>query len=77
MGAGRTRADQPVDHAVGIELCCSRGERVDKGQPLALLHVHEPEAAEEPATRLRAAFAIDPDADEAQSPPLVLDRLRA
>jgi thymidine phosphorylase len=60
-----------------IELCCSRGERVDKGQPLALLHVHEPEAAEEPATRLRAAFAIDPDADEAQSPPLVLDRLRA
>ncbi|HTN85748.1 MAG TPA: thymidine phosphorylase, partial [Sorangium sp.] len=35
LGAGRTRADQRVDPAVGIELAAVRGDRVDRGAPLA------------------------------------------
>jgi pyrimidine-nucleoside phosphorylase len=62
MGAGRTRADQVVDHAVGIELCCARGERVERGQPLALLHVRAREGVEPHAARVREAIFVDPEA---------------
>jgi pyrimidine-nucleoside phosphorylase len=74
MGAGRTRADQDVDHAVGIELSCARGDAVEAGQPLAVLHVHAPQDAEAPAVRLRAAFGIE---DEAATQPgeIVLERI--
>ena len=72
MGAGRTRADQAVDPAVGIELCCQRGDAVEKGQPLALLHVHEPDGVDEMAVRVRQAFSFG----EAVETPLVVDRRR-
>jgi pyrimidine-nucleoside phosphorylase len=71
MGAGRTRADQDVDHAVGIELCCRRGEPVEKGQPLALLHVHDPEASDEAAVRTRGAFTIDPEGSVGDHPTIL------
>src|SRR5690606_34497166 len=35
MGAGRTRADQDVDPAVGIVLLARRGDRVNEGDPIA------------------------------------------
>ncbi len=73
MGAGRTRADQTVDPAVGIELPAPRGERVERGAPLALLHVQRAEDAGRVRDRVRAAFTI---ADRAAAPPpLVLDRI--
>jgi pyrimidine-nucleoside phosphorylase len=73
MGAGRTRADQAVDHAVGIELCAVRGERVDPGEPLAVLHVRDPEAADGWAVRIRQAFTI---ASEGEAPPpIVIERI--
>jgi thymidine phosphorylase len=79
MGAGRTRADQAVDHAVGIELCCQRGDAVEQGQPLALIHVHRPEDADVPAVRLRGAFHIASSADAAApfgARSVVIDTLR-
>jgi pyrimidine-nucleoside phosphorylase len=73
MGAGRTRADQAVDHGVGIELCCERNEYVEVGQPLAMLHVHKPGDAEQPALRVRQAFTIDPEASaSSDTPPIVI-----
>jgi pyrimidine-nucleoside phosphorylase len=78
MGAGRTRADQAVDHAVGIELCCERGDAIEAGQPLALLHVHAPNDAEAPAIRVRGAFTIDEDASLApRNTAVVLERIRS
>jgi pyrimidine-nucleoside phosphorylase len=38
MGAGRTRADQAVDPAVGIELRIRVGDHVETGEPLGWLH---------------------------------------
>jgi pyrimidine-nucleoside phosphorylase len=60
MGAGRTRTDQAIDPAVGIELAACHGERVERGQPLAYLHVHQKRDSEPFTARVRAAFRITP-----------------
>ena len=73
LGAGRTRADQQVDPAVGIELCAKPGPRVEKGQPLVRLHLSSKKNAAALAARAAAAFSVGkrPPA----SRPLVLERI--
>ncbi|WP_437680410.1 thymidine phosphorylase [Sorangium sp. So ce131] len=73
LGAGRTRADQRVDPAVGIELAAARGDRVGRGAPLARIHARRPEDARAAAGRVRAAFQLGPQ--PAAAPPLVLERI--
>ncbi|TKD00804.1 thymidine phosphorylase [Polyangium fumosum] len=73
MGAGRTRADQKVDHAVGIEILAPRGAGVRRGEPLARLHVLRAAGAEAIAGRVQSAFRVS-SAPEA-SPPLLLGRI--
>ncbi|MBI4703557.1 MAG: thymidine phosphorylase [Deltaproteobacteria bacterium] len=76
MGAGRTRAGQAVDPAVGIELCCRRGDAIEVGQELALLHLRDQADPEAFRTRVRGAFAIaDEGAGPAELTPLIIDRL--
>ncbi|HET7544657.1 MAG TPA: thymidine phosphorylase [Polyangiaceae bacterium] len=58
LGAGRTRADQAVDASAGIELCAQRGERVLRGQPLALIHARTKQLAQSEAARVAQAFRI-------------------
>lgn len=73
MGAGRTRTDQPVDHAVGIEILAPRGTKVRPGQGLARLHVRTKAAGEAITDRVRRAFQVT---DEMGAfGPLVLDRI--
>ncbi len=70
MGAGRTRADQAVDHLVGITLAKKPGDAVARGEVLATCHVRDASAA--PAARVAAAFRVgDSPAPQA----LVLDRI--
>jgi len=73
MGAGRTRADQPVDPAVGIEILAKPGDAVARGEPVARLHVREASVAM--AERVLATFRF------AARPPaaarLVLERVTA
>jgi len=73
MGAGRSRADQPVDPGVGILVEKRPGARVRTGEPLARLLVRDRSAAIAIAERVRGAFTID-DAPPAPRP-LVLDRI--
>ena len=61
MGAGRTRADQAVDPAVGITLVRKPGDRVESGDTLAELHVRRPDDALRVADRVRAAFRVAPE----------------
>jgi pyrimidine-nucleoside phosphorylase len=75
MGAGRTRADQAVDHAVGIEILAPRGAGVRRGEPLARLHVRRPGDATAVEERVSAAFRIS--SDPRPVPPLVLGRIVA
>ena len=73
MGAGRTRAEQTVDPAVGIELAAVYGDLVQKDQPIAFLHVHQKQVAEKLVHRAHAAFSIARRRPLAQK--LVLGRL--
>jgi pyrimidine-nucleoside phosphorylase len=57
LGAGRVRADQEIDPAVGIELVAKPGASVTKGMPLARLHLRTASPAAE--QRLAQAFRID------------------
>jgi pyrimidine-nucleoside phosphorylase len=73
MGAGRTRADQAVDHAVGIFVEKKPGMRVVKGEPLARLRVRDRNGSAIVAERVLSAFVIA-DAPPPKRP-LVLDRI--
>ncbi len=72
MGAGRTRADQAVDHGVGIDLVRKPGDRVAAGDVLATLFVRR--ATDAPEDRVRSAFAIGEGAPDGASA-LVLERI--
>ena len=72
MGAGRTRADQPVDPGVGILLEAKRGDAIEKGQPLARLYSRRPE---DTAARVRRAFTLG--RERPQPFPLVRGRIQA
>jgi pyrimidine-nucleoside phosphorylase len=58
MGAGRSRADQPVDHAVGIELAVRPGHRASRGEPLCFLHVRDEASGSEWARAAAASITL-------------------
>jgi thymidine phosphorylase len=71
LGAGRARKEDAVDHAVGIVVHRKRGDRVERGEPLATVHAR----ANADLDAVAACFDI---ADEAAEPsPLVLEMLDA
>ncbi len=74
LGAGRTRAEQAVDPAVGLVLRATKGSRVSAGQPLIEIHARDQAAAARVTERVLGAFRIDDDA--AARGPLVLEALR-
>lgn len=73
IGAGRTRSDQEVDPAVGIELVRVRGEKAQRGEPLARLHLRSKKGASDLVTRVQGAFTIGPRARK--SPALIVERV--
>jgi pyrimidine-nucleoside phosphorylase len=73
MGAGRTRADQEVDPAVGILVEGKPGDRVARGQALARVLLRSRRSADDIVERVRAAFTVG-DAP-VTTRPLVLDRV--
>ncbi len=74
LGAGRTRADQAVDPAVGLVLSVTRGSRVREGDVLAEVHVHDRAAARPHVARITNAFTLKSRAPKPE--PLVLDVIR-
>jgi pyrimidine-nucleoside phosphorylase len=70
LGAGRTRAEQAVDHAVGIDLTRKPGDSVRAGEELCVIAAR---SGDVPVERVRAAFSIGDSAPEGL--PLVLDRI--
>ncbi|HEX2553868.1 MAG TPA: thymidine phosphorylase [Microvirga sp.] len=75
LGGGRTRPQDPVDHAVGFTDLAPLGTEVGSGRPLGTVHARDEAAAEAAAHALRRAYAIG-DAPPAPAP-LVLDRIGA
>lgn len=60
LGGGRRRAEDKVDHSVGVTRIAMPGEKIEKGQPLALVHGRTEFDAEAAANAVRAAILISP-----------------
>jgi pyrimidine-nucleoside phosphorylase len=72
LGAGRDRKDDPIDLAVGIVLQKKIGDRVQRGDPLAIVHARTEAAFSNIATRIADAFEISA---EGSPRPLLLRRV--
>lgn len=73
LGAGREVKGQPVDPAAGVELLAKVGDQVERGQPLARLHVGRPDRLPEAIKLVESAFLIGPLPPKPS--PLILDRV--
>ena len=73
LGAGRERKEDPVDPAVGVVCRAKRGDRVERGEPLAEIHARDEAAADTAQAALLSAYETG---DEPKPRPLVLDVIR-
>ncbi|MFC3700676.1 thymidine phosphorylase [Reinekea marina] len=65
LGGGRSRADQKVDHAVGLDNIVKIGEQVAQGDPLLEVHVRDQAQYDSVKERLLSSFTVSdqkPDA---------------
>ncbi|MFQ5972586.1 MAG: thymidine phosphorylase [Alphaproteobacteria bacterium] len=58
LGGGRARADQAIDHAVGLTDVAGIGEEVSADRPLAVVHARSDVAAGAAVAEVRAAFTV-------------------
>jgi pyrimidine-nucleoside phosphorylase len=70
LGAGRRTKNDPIDHAVGIVCLRKRGDRIERGEPLAEVHARDERSAVEAAAEVLAAYAIA-DEEVAERPELL------
>jgi thymidine phosphorylase len=64
LGGGRTRAADPVDHAVGLTGLAGLGVKVARGDPLAVVHARTRDAAKAAARDVTAAYTLGGAAPE-------------
>ena len=58
LGGGRTRPQDPVDHAVGLTSLAPIGTSLEKGDPIATVHARTPDAAEAATASVLAAYGL-------------------
>jgi thymidine phosphorylase len=58
MGGGRRNTADTIDPSVGLSEVCALGDRVEVGQPLALVHAASNDDAEAAVAAVRAAITI-------------------
>jgi thymidine phosphorylase len=75
LGGGRTRPQDPIDHAVGLTSLAAIGDTVDASRPLAIVHARSEDAADAAARAVRVAYRIG-DAQAAPGPS-ILERIGA
>jgi len=73
LGAGRTKTTDAVDPSVGISGLAKIGERIERGQPLAILHANDEQRLSEARALLQSAFIVS--ADKVGAPPLILEEI--
>mgnify|MGYP001554871513 FL=1 len=69
LGAGRAKAEDRIDHAVGFSGLVKIGERVERGTPLCVIHANDPKALAEAKRRLAEAIVVG--ARPAKAPKLI------
>jgi thymidine phosphorylase len=76
LGAGRARAEDPVQHAAGVDLHAKPGDTVTKGQPLFTLSADEPERFARALEALDGAYLIgDPGDTIDDGGPLIAEKI--
>ncbi len=70
IGAGRQRKEDTIDPAVGIIVRKKLGDRVESGDPLAVIHANDRSRIPEAESLLRNAYTLG---HSATLPPLILD----
>jgi len=73
LGGGRTRPTDSIDFAVGLSELVQIGDRVERGQPLALVHARDDDAAQRAVKEIQTAFEIGDAAPRVNS--LVYSRI--
>lgn len=58
LGGGRETKESEIDLSVGLILCKKVGDRVEAGEPLAMIHANDPEKAARAEERFLAACSI-------------------
>jgi thymidine phosphorylase len=58
LGGGRVRPQDSIDFAVGLAGLVELGDRIEAGQPLALVHARTQAAAEKAVREVQAAYQI-------------------
>ena len=73
LGAGRKKTDDVVDFAVGVSGLLKIGEKVGKGDRLAIIHANDEAQMREARHTIESAFTISEDSTP--PPPLVTDMI--
>ena len=58
LGAGRSRAEDPIDHAVGVDDLVKVGDPVKAGGPLCTIHANSERALKEASEILASAVVV-------------------
>lgn len=76
LGGGRARAQDPIDHAVGLTALAGIGDAVGPDRPIAIIHARSEASRERAAARLRQAYHITEQAPPAK-PEAIIERIIA
>lgn len=76
LGGGRVRAEDTVDHSVGISVLCQPGDRVSKGCPLAFVHARNEDLWEVAAQAIGKAVLVSDEVNGATGLPIVRERIQ-
>jgi thymidine phosphorylase len=74
LGGGRRRADDKIDHAVGLDQLLGKNFKADKNIPLAMVHSRDEATYERASQLVKAAYTIGATAT---SNPPILERITA
>jgi len=72
LGAGRAKADERVDHAVGIDRLVKTGDAVRLGEPLCRIHANDEGKLEEASRLLEKAIVVG---DAKRAPAVLIDEI--
>ena len=72
LGAGRTRTEDKVDHAVGVSELVKMGEPIEAGAPLCVIHANDDPALAEARAMLAKAIVVG---DAKGVPPKLVDEV--
>ena len=74
LGGGRLRADDKIDHAVGLQNLLGKNARADMNTPLCMIHAQDEASFERAAKIIQAAYSVG---DVVKEAPPVIERITA